>query len=385
MAISGVLGAGALLATLWLEHRTALALPTPTGPFAVGRVISDWRDDATPDPRAPMRGATRELLVWVWYPAVTPPPGDAPSDYLPAPMRVAVARARGSLISTFLTRDLANVRAHSVPDLAVSPERRTYPVVLLRGGASAEVWNYTTLAEDLASHGYVVVGADAPYRTNVVVFPDGRVVRRAPANDPERALGAPDSARRIDRLVAAWTGDLTFVLDGLQHVNAGDGSGPASLARLAGRLDVGHVGVFGHSFGGATAAEFCRDDPRCTAGIDIDGALVGPVVRDGLTRPFCFLLSDHGDAADADGRQIMADFRAVYDRLPARGRRFVVIPGAYHLGFSDDGALLKSHLVLRALRLIGVIGIDGRRQLALTADEVRRFFDAYLHGAPGSA
>jgi len=40
--------------------------------------------------------------------------------------------------------------------------------------------NYSTLAEDLASHGYVVVAFDAPYRTGQVVFPDGRVIARTP-------------------------------------------------------------------------------------------------------------------------------------------------------------------------------------------------------------
>jgi predicted dienelactone hydrolase len=58
----------------------------------------------------------------------------------------------------------------------------------MRAGASAEVANYSILAEDLASHGYVVVGFDAPYRTYVVVFPDGRVMRRTPENNPELCL-----------------------------------------------------------------------------------------------------------------------------------------------------------------------------------------------------
>jgi predicted alpha/beta-hydrolase family hydrolase len=55
----------------------------------------------------------------------------------------------------------------------------------MRAGASLEVWNYSALAEDLAGHGYVVVGFDAPYRTGVVVFPDGRMMRRTPENNPE--------------------------------------------------------------------------------------------------------------------------------------------------------------------------------------------------------
>ena len=55
--------------------------------------------------------------------------------------------------------------------------------------------------------------------------------------------------------------------------------------------------------------------------------------------------------------------------------------GANHFLFSDDGALLKSHIVLRMLRMFGVVGIDGRRQLAVTTYCVHSFFDAYLKGA----
>ena len=39
-----------------------------------------------------------------------------------------------------------------------------------RNIASAGVVNSSTLAEDLASHGYVVVGFDAPYRTGFVAY-----------------------------------------------------------------------------------------------------------------------------------------------------------------------------------------------------------------------
>jgi Platelet-activating factor acetylhydrolase, isoform II len=55
----------------------------------------------------------------------------------------------------------------------VSPEQTSYPVVIMRAGASAFTADYTVLAEDLASHGYIVVGLDAPYRTFLVVLPDG--------------------------------------------------------------------------------------------------------------------------------------------------------------------------------------------------------------------
>src|SRR5256885_14740540 len=69
LAMLGVLGIAALLGSLWLERRTEITLPTPTGPFAVGRAIYDWTDDTKLDTLAPVPGTKRELLVWIWYPS----------------------------------------------------------------------------------------------------------------------------------------------------------------------------------------------------------------------------------------------------------------------------------------------------------------------------
>ena len=373
-AMLGVLGVGVLLGSLWLEHRTGIALPAPTGPFAVGRAIYDWTDEAHADMLAPVPGAKRELLVWIWYPSAAEQSA-AMDDYVPGQMRAAAPA--GGLMG-FLTRDLSNVHAHSIRDADVSPRQPSYPVVIMRAGASSEVWNYSSLAEDLASHGYVVVGLDAPYRTRAVVFPDGRGMRRMPENNPElcEALEGPEQDRCVNRVLTAWTGDMAFVLDRLERLNASDASG-----KFAGRLDTTRVGVFGHSFGGAQAAQFCHDDSRCKAGIDVDGAPFGSVVTEGIHRPFMFLMSDHSHESDPEAGKILANIQSIYDRLPADGRLFIAIRGANHFLFSDDGALLKSHIVMGTLRMLGMVGIDGRRQLAVTAYCVHSFFDAYLKGA----
>src|SRR5438270_5803860 len=263
LVMLGIVGVAVLWGFLWIEHRTDVTLPAPTGPFAVGRSIDDWSDDM-PDALAPVAGTKRELLVWIWYPARVAQ-RDATDDYVPAQMRAATPRG-GSSIWTLLTRDPSKVHSHSHRDAAVSPKERSYPVVILRAGASAGVLTYSTLAEDLASHGYVVVGLDAPYRTGLVVFPDGRVMRRTPKNNPELFAGS-EFDRRATKLMEAWTVDMAFVLDRLGQLNASDPSG-----KFTGRLDMARVGVFGHSFGGAQAAQFCHDDSRCQAGIDIDGA-----------------------------------------------------------------------------------------------------------------
>jgi len=385
LAMLVVLGVGALLGSVWLERRTEITLPTPTGSFAVGRVIYDWTDDANLDALAPVPGTKRELLVWIWYPSAAGQ-SVAMDDYLPAQVRAPARPASGPLIFRLLswvfgllTRDLSKVHGHSLCDANVSSQQRSSPVVIMRAGASLEVWNYSTLAEDLASHGYVVVGFDAPYRTGVVVFPDGRVMRRTPENNPELFSGE-ELTLLANKLLAAWTGDIAFVLDRLEQLNAWDPSG-----KFTARLDMTRVGVFGHSFGGATAAQFCSQDSRCKAAIDVDGSLHGSVIQAGIHRPFMFLLSGHGDfSSDAETRQIQADIQSVYDRLPADGRLRISIRGANHFTFSDDGALLKSRIVRGVLHLFGRLGIDGRRQLAVTTYCLHSFFDAYLKGGSAS-
>jgi pimeloyl-ACP methyl ester carboxylesterase len=375
LAILGVLGIAVLLGSLWMERRTEMTLPTPTGPFAVGRAIYDWTDEGTLDTLAPVPGTKRELLIWMWYPSAAAQSA-AMDDYVPAAqMQAAAGTPSGPL--RLLTRDLSKVHTHSIRNSEVSQQQRSYPVVIMRAGASLEVWNYSTLAEDLASHGYVVVGFDAPYRTFAVVFPDGRVLRRVPENNPELCLErtGQERDRCANRLLTAWTADMAFVLNQLEQLNASDASG-----KFTGRLDMARVGVFGHSFGGAAAALFCHEDSRCKAGIDVDGAPHGSVIQAGIDRPFMFLLSDHTHESDPEGSQIGANIQSIYDRLPPEGRAFVEIRGANHFLFSDDGAMLKSHITLRTLHMLGMVRIDGRRQLDVTAYCLRSFFDAYLKG-----
>ncbi len=373
-----VVGIAVLLGSIWLDHTRETTLPTPTGPFAVGRTTYVWSDAAQPELMAPQPDTKRELFAWIWYPAAPPQPSQTVDDYLPAPWRTAVEHQRGALF-TLLSRNLSRVRTHSIRDAELSPQQRSYPVVFMRAGLSGLVTGYTSLAEDLASHGYVVVGFDAPYRSSVVVFPDGRVIGRAPENNLD-ALSGPEQLQRATKLVQAWSADMGFALDQIERLNAFDPSG-----KFLGRLDTQRVGVFGHSLGGAAALQFCHDDSRCKAGIDVDGAPLGSVIHEGVTQPFMFLWSDHGSEwSDAEGRQIEAHFRSIYDRLPSDRRLQIMLRGSNHYGFSDDGAMLKSPLVMRVLRTLGIVRLDGRRQIAVTTHYISTFFDVYLKEAPAS-
>jgi predicted dienelactone hydrolase len=357
-------GVAVFIGALWIEHHFETILPAPTGPYRVGRVHLVWSEP----PPAPTE---QQMIVWMWYPAAGHADAGKTSPFLPTELSAAVIRNQGWLIN-LITRDVSKVRTHSIDDAPPAPAPHPFPVLLMRGGASAPVSNYTTLAENLASHGYVVVGFDIPYRTKTVVMANGAVATRLPENDPELAAERHDDAT-IQRLIDAWTHDLSRAVDHLTRLNASDSTG-----LLAGRLDLSRIGVFGHSFGGTAAAQFCANDPRCRAGVDIDGRMFGSSANATITQPFMFLLGDHHREDGAESSAIMHDIQAVYGRLPAATRKWVAIPGANHFFFSDDGAWLKSHLVIGALRRLSIIQIDGPQQLALTASNLRSFFDTAL-------
>ncbi|HEU4601823.1 MAG TPA: hypothetical protein VFS24_07635 [Steroidobacteraceae bacterium] len=359
-----------LLLLTWLEHRRPLELPALAGSFHVGRTAMYWTKSGASDTTPP--NDTHELVGWIWYPTTTNNAARAP--YLPPKWREALEESSGALIR-FITRDLAQVKVHSVLDAELAATQPRYPIILLRAGSSALVANYTALAEQLASRGYIVVGVDAAYRTAVVVLPNGQVVRRVPQEDVEVQPEA-QQVQVATRLTDAWSADLSFVVDELAKLDANDPTG-----RFRGRLDTQRVGVVGHSFGGAHAADFCFKDSRCKAGVDLDGRLFGPVIDQGLQRPFMFVLSEHDDRS-SEGSVVMKQIDSVFGRLPAASRLMVILKGSNHLSFSDQ-ILLKSQVLIgtaQRLHLIG--GLEPRRGLAISSDYVATFFDVYLNEKP---
>jgi predicted dienelactone hydrolase len=260
----------------------------------------------------------------------------------------------------FLTADLSKVRAHSAHDVALSAAEARYPVVMLGGGGSGTSGlSFSTLAEDLASHGYIVASVDA-----------------AAGRNPELCVGGADEEGCATEVMTPLVGRIGRALDSLRDLSAGD-------ARFKTKIDLTRVGIVGHSFGGAQAAQFCSQDPRCTAGIDIDGRLFGTVAQVGLSVPFMFLLSDHGTLKIRSTGK--SPSRSKPSTTGSRATRACapVIHGAHHFTFSDDGALLKSGVFRGLLRLLGRLHIDGRRQVEVTAYALRTFFDAHLKGKTG--
>ena len=267
----------------------------------------------------------------------------------------------------------AKVRVHALANAPVAASPAHFPVVLLLAGNGALVTFYSALAEDLASHGYIVVGPEAAYRTSVVVLANGTVLYRPPENDPGD-LPKPQAIALATRLVSMRSTDIGFVLDQLARLDT-DPRG-----RFAGRLDLRHIGVVGHSLGGAIVAAFCRTDHRCQAGVDIDGRLFGSVITRGLHKPFMFMFE--AALSKSNYPRIFAQVHSMYADLPADSRLGLSVAGANHFSFTDQ-MLLKNPILLRLMCFGGAIGgLSGRQGLQITEDYVRTFLDVYLKGLP---
>ena len=361
-------------------------LPAPTGPHPVGRTSFDWADPGRIDPYAPDPGTARRLVLWVWYPADRADPADpassgAPADLLPRPW---------TPIADQLGIDVRGIHTHAVT-AARAADRRS-PVLLLSPSGFSPLL-LSSLAEELASHGYVVVGVAHTYESAVTGFGDGTVAAANPAAlggalGPQ--VGPHDEAfrRRADvcRYKAA---DLRSVADQLGRLDP-----PGPLGPLADHLDTTAIGALGHSFGGNAALEWCRTDERCRAAANLDGAIWTEVGAVGLPRPALQVLADHPEFAltgteavaagiatdatwhDAERTQARDGWRNV-DRLASPGRT-VRITGSTHLSFMDV-PFLPVPPAGPIAAMLGATSIGPERMWRLTSDLLLAFFAEHLH------
>ncbi|MFC7545618.1 alpha/beta hydrolase family protein [Plantactinospora sp. GCM10030261] len=329
----------------------ALALPAPTGRYPVGTRWLHLTDDSRPDPWRP--DSRRELMVSLWYPAL-PGPGSpttrgGPVPAPPAPYTTAAVSARIIAAERLpVSPDvLATVRVTARRDARMRPTARGWPLVILSPGFSLSRESLTGLAEDLASHGYLVAAVDHPGEAHGVEFPDGRLVGCLACE-----AAGPDTAPGI---IAGRVADLAFVLDRL--------TGPRA-AWPGGRLvDRTRVGVIGHSLGGATAVRMLSADQRVDAAANLDGTMFVPAGRIG--EPVLLVGSDR--APDPTWSR---------DWTGLTGwKRWITVTGSGHMTFTDR-PVLGAGLGLDT----GPIPAD--RQLLLTRSYVRAFVDRHLRNRP---
>jgi platelet-activating factor acetylhydrolase isoform II len=327
-------------------------LPAPTGPAPVG-ITSLWLTDTSrPDPWN-TEVSVRELMVSLWYPAVRP---DGPrARYLTRAESRLQLTSRG--ITSVPADILSTVRTNAVSNAAPAGQQDGRPLVLLSPGFTNPRGTLTALAEDLASHGYVVAGIDHTYESFGTAFPDGRVTTCLAQRNRQRGPGFWAT------VAAGRAADVSFVLDELT------GAHPAWPG--AGLIDPSRVAMAGHSAGGAATIATLLTDARIQAGVDMDGSTVVPIPGGGLSRPFLFL----GKPSYTPGGESAAPWERDW-RLLTGWKRWLIVAGVVHASFTDLALLADQLGIDTGARL------PGARSLAITRACVRAFADLHLRGTP---
>ena len=329
-------------------------LPEPTGPSPVGTTSLYLKDVSRPDPWAAGVKA-RELMASLWYPA-TPSDGRRARYMTPAESELQLT-SRGI---TGVPQDaLSTVRTNAISDATPAGGQRSLPLVVLSPGFTNSRSALTALAEDLASHGYVVAGIDHTYESFATAFPDGRVTTALAREAPRRGPGF------WEKVVAGRAADVSFVL--------GELTGAYRAWPGAGLIDPSRIAMAGHSAGGAAAIAAMLADSRIRAGIDMDGSTHARIPDRGLSRPFLFLGKQSNYTPGGEGA--VTTWERDWKRLTG-WKRWLVVAGAIHASFTDLGLLADQ---------VGIdVGADlpGARSLDITRAYVRAFFDQHLRKKP---
>ncbi len=215
------------------------------GPHPVGNLAFELADP----------GGDRDLLVELWYPAA----GSAAEE-----------AALGQGIEAFVSADPdaavfaglvaegpdACVRKQSqsaaAPELAQLPG--PWPTLVFSHCHGCARFSSYTIAEHLASHGFLVAAVDHAGSTLFAQLADAL----PPLDEATLQLRADDVARVMDELL-----------------DPGAASLPEPFVGLA---DGARLGVYGHSFGAVTTGKILQDDPRPRAGVAMAAPIENPLL-----------------------------------------------------------------------------------------------------------
>ncbi len=343
------------------DTKISIELPVPTGLFKVGRTLFDWTDTTRYDPFETSK--KRELMVWVWYP-VTATNKCRRAAYLPGKWGESAAKGHAfdlhmklneGKLSLFIPRppvsalSIQNIKTASYEN-ALIDSAKSFPVLFFSPGLGMMPTDYTAILENIASHGYIVVGVNPTHFVGSTYFSNGTSVG-----------GIPILSRfeNLENFISVWVNDLLFSMKKIKELNLSDKS------LLFHHVNLNEAGIFGHSYGGAAAAVACFKDSTFKAGINLDGSPRGRAEQWKIKQPFLILQSDHG--IHTDKAELL-----FYHGL--KNARLIVIKNSRHRAFSDEAVYPLPNSGRE--KLLGKI--EGKKMVAITSDFILAFFDIYL-------
>jgi dienelactone hydrolase len=277
------------IVVLWGIAMPVRDLPDPTGPHAVGTVSYDLVDIQRHDPYR-IAGSpapeSRTIRLQLWYPAA-PSATARPEPWMPDGPDHTRAIVRSHGFPFFIwehTRWMDSNSYRNAP--AAGPSH--YPVVIIVHGWEGYRGLHADIAEDLASHGYLVAAADHSYGAAATRLSDGTLLRSREDVLPKRNT-TDRFVEYANELVETFSRDIGSIHRHLEDLSAGrtiqvvrgdsTGGDPsaetpvgigsvstaereaalAAVVQLEGRIDLDRLALVGHSTGGGAAVHYALE------------------------------------------------------------------------------------------------------------------------------
>ena len=302
-----------------------LAIPEPRGPYMVGRTVLRWVDTSRPEVLTEDTQDFRELAAMVWYPAAEGT--GVRAGYFPSLASVSRALIASGEVVWWQALALRFVRSESPLDARPLKAEVPFPVVLLSPGNGTNIEFYSSLAGEIASHGYIVIGLNHPYDVPAVQLASGEI---APYHREQWSMDVKAHQAYSAERIKVRTTDVLYALEQLEVMN--------STGHFAGIMDLNSIAVAGHSLGGITASEACKADERIKACLNYDGVQAGgPFSMEATAippeQPFMFMTKE-----SQLHPRLLERFESMQEGY------WVVVHSASHQSFTD-GPLLQPALL----------------------------------------
>lgn len=303
---------------------------SPTGPYPVGTTALYLEDAGRSEKATANSDDKRRLMIQVWYPANEDVSGPR-AVYIENVSTILSGIHEAISLPPLLLEQLQYVKSFAYKDAEISSRKEQFPLLVFSHGLTGFRNQNTFQVEELASQGYIVVGIDHPYDAAAVVYPDQTVSLL-------KMEGLSGFEEYVDKS-RVWVEDTVFVLDVLE------GKASSSIpAWLASKIDMNRVGAFGHSFGGATAAQMLLEDSRIKAALNMDGILYGePIPDNGFELPYMQMNAEQSvdyewfsrslDQAIAVSGRTGEHYERFWEESDSRRQRAVAGENAYSLIF----------------------------------------------------
>lgn len=324
-------------------------LPPLTGPYGVGLKSMHLIDKSRPEKFTKDNlNDFREMMIQIFYP-IDKKIKEPRVEYMDSPTFAWLKDRSPVPLVTVPDNAYTFVRPHGKNNPAVSKDEKNYPVIIFSPGYDGVYQIYTSLIEDIVSNGFIVVAINHPYVSGITVFPDGRKIYLAENSSGELGL----------RSVVE---DAKFVLDTITKLNCLDPD-------LQGCFDLSKVGMYGHSFGGASTSICLYEDNRFLCGLTLDGVFYLDYIPEGLNKPFLLMI--------AENRFNDENVQEMWDHLHSDSYKVEVL-GSTHYAYTDVGVLLNHLVPLIPNKILGFGTIEPKRHVNITRSFELAFFEVYL-------